>query len=123
MANTAGLKNLATKLIGTQGNSQVVQIRRVTDGAAGATPWKPASPTSADESVNGTVLAISDEKVDGTLVQRGDRLVLIAAQDVKNGKPTTADSIVIGGAQHKIINMEVVGPSGDDILYKVQVRQ
>lgn len=121
MADVSAFKTLATDLL-TE-NGQTIQIRRVTDGAAGSTPWKPGAPTTADESVFSAVFQIKDEKVDGTLVQRGDRLALISAADVTGAPPNTSDLLVIGGVAHKIIMVENVSPSGDDVLYKVQVRQ
>lgn len=120
MADVSGFKTLATDLLAQ--NGQTIQIRRVTDGALGSTPWKPGAPTTADESVFSAVFQIKDEKVDGTLVQRGDKLALISAADVTGGIPTTQDFLVIGGIVHKVIMVENVSPSNDDVLYKVQVR-
>lgn len=120
MADVSEFKTLATDLIAD--NGQTIQVRRVTDGALGATPWKPGAPTIADEDILSTVFAIKEDKVDGTLVQRGDRLALISAAALTGAKPTTADLAVIGGVAHKIINVETISPSGDDVLYKLQVR-
>jgi len=120
VADVTAFKDLATSLL--TGNGQIIQIRRLTDGAVGATPWKPAAPTSADESVYSAVFQIQDEKVDGTLVQRGDRLALISAQDVTGAAPTTADFLVIQSVQYMIVNVETINPSADAVLYKVQVR-
>lgn len=121
MADVSSFKALASSLI--QANGQQVQIKRVTDGAVGSTPWKPAAPAEALETVYGAVLGIKDAKTEGTLVQRGDRLVLVSAVDVTGPAPTTADYVLIGGVQHKIVDVDVVSPSGDDVLYKLQVRQ
>lgn len=121
MADVTPFKQLATKLLAE--NGQTIQIRRVTDGAVGSTPWKPGAPTTADESVLSAVFGIKDEKIDGTLVQRGDRVALISAADVVGAAPNTADLLVIGGVAHKIINVDTISPSNDDVLYKVQVRQ
>lgn len=121
MADVSAFKTLATDLL--TANGQTIQIRRVTDGAVGSTPWKPGAPTTADEAVFSAVFQIKDEKIDGTLVQRGDRLALISAADVSGGVPNTSDLLVIGGNAHKIINVETISPSNDDVLYKVQVRQ
>jgi hypothetical protein len=120
VADVSGFKTLATNLLAE--NGQTIQIRRVTDGAVGSTPWKPGTPTTADEAVLSAVFGIKDEKVDGTLVQRGDKLALISAADVTGGIPTTKDFLVIGGVVHKVINVENISPSNDDVLYKVQVR-
>lgn len=120
MADVSAFKTLATDLLAE--NGQTIQIRRVTDGAVGATPWKPGAPTTADEDVFSAVFAIQNEKIDGTLVQRGDRLALVSAAALTGAAPTTADLAVIGGVAHQIMNVETISPSGDDVLYKLQVR-
>lgn len=121
MADVSEFKTLATDLLAD--NGQAVSIRRVTDGAPGATPWKPGAPTTADETVFSAVFQIKDEKVDGSLTQRGDKLALISAADLTGSPPNTSDFLVIGGVVHKVVNVETISPSGDDVLYKVQVRQ
>jgi hypothetical protein len=121
VADVSAFKTLATDLLAA--NGQTIQIRRITDGAVGSTPWKPAAPASADESVLSTVFQIKDDKIDGTLTQRGDRLALVSAADLTGAVPGTADFLVIGGVVHKIVNVETISPSGDDVLYKIQVRQ
>lgn len=121
MADVSQFKLLATNLL--QSNGQQIQIRRVVDGAPGATPWKPGAPTTTNETVFSAVFQIKDEKADGTLTQRGDKQALISGADVKNGIPTTADYLVVGGVQHNIISVENISPSGDDVLYKVLIRQ
>lgn len=120
MADVSGFKTLATDLIAE--NGQTIQIRRVVDGAVGSTPWKPAAPSVTNEDILSTVFQIKDEKIDGTLIQRGDRLALISAEQLTGALPTTADLAVIGGVAHQIVNVETISPSGDDVLYKLQVR-
>lgn len=120
MADVSNFKSLASRLI--QKNGQQVQIVRIADGVPGSTPWKPGAPSESSETVLATVFDIEDEKVDGTLVQRGDKLALISAADVTGARPTTADFLVIGGVRHKVINLKTISPSDDDVLYKLQVR-
>lgn len=121
MADVSQFKLLATDLL--KNNGQQVIVRRFTDGAPGSQPWKPAAPTEADETVFSAIFQIKDEKVDGTLTQRGDRQALISAADLTGPVPTTADFLVVGGVPHKIIMVENISPSGDDVLYKVIIRQ
>jgi len=121
VADVSQFKLLATDLL--TGNGQQVTIRRVTDGAVGSTPWKPAAPSESDETVFAAIFQIKDEKIDGTLTQRGDRQALISAADVSGAIPNTADFLVVGGVTHKIIMVENISPSGDDVLYKVIIRQ
>lgn len=121
MADVSAFKLLATDLL--TANGQQIQVRRVTDGALGSTPWKPGAPTSADETVFSAIFQIKDEKVDGTLTQRGDKQALISAADLTGAIPNTSDFIVVGGVPHKVITVENISPSGDDVLYKVIIRQ
>jgi len=121
VADVLEFQQLATALLASDG--QPIQIRRIADGLPGATPWKPAAPTITNETVNSAVFQIKDDKVDGTLTQRGDKLALISAADLTGAMPTTADFLVIVGVVHKVISIENISPSGDDVLYKVQVRQ
>jgi len=121
VADVSEFQELATDLLASDG--QLIQIRRVTDGAVGSTPWKPAAPTVADETVYSAVFQITDDKVDGTLTQRGDSVAYISAADVVGAAPTTADFLVIGTIPMKVISLETISPSGDDVLYKVLVRQ
>lgn len=121
MADVSEFKTLATDLLADNGQS--IQIRRVTDGVPGSAPWKPGAPTQADETVFSAVFQIKDEKVDGTLTQRGDKLALISAADLTGAVPNTSDFLVVGSVVHTIVSVETISPSGDDVLYKVQIRQ
>lgn len=121
MADVSAFKLLATDLLAN--NGQPIQVRRVTDGVPGAQPWKPGAPTQADETIFSAIFQIKDDKVDGTLTQRGDKQALISAADLTGAVPNTSDFLVVGGVQHKIIMVETISPSGDDVLYKVIIRQ
>jgi len=57
--------------------------------------------------------------IDGTLIQQGDRRVMIAAT---GPKPLTADKLDILGTVHRIISVREAGPSGVALYYFAQCR-
>lgn len=57
--------------------------------------------------------------IDGTLIQQGDRRVMMAAT---GPKPTTADKLTVSGVVHRIISVRESGPSGVALYYFVQAR-
>lgn len=57
--------------------------------------------------------------VDGTLITREDRRVLIPATVEK---PDTSDRLVIAGKEHRIISVMELAPSGEPIYFEVQAR-
>lgn len=57
--------------------------------------------------------------IDGTLIQQGDRRVMLAAT---GPKPSTADRLDILGVEYRIISVRETGPSGVALYYMVQCR-
>ena len=57
--------------------------------------------------------------VDGTIIQQGDRRVMLAAT---GPKPTTADRLKIAGVTYRVISVRETGPSGVPLYYFVQAR-
>jgi hypothetical protein len=57
--------------------------------------------------------------IDGTLIQVGDRRVMVSA---RGPKPTTADRLVIGAVTYRIISVRETGPSGVALYYVCQAR-
>lgn len=54
----------------------------------------------------GVVLDYEDSEVDGTIVQRGDRQVLLIADTFPNVVPSTTDRITAEGRTYNVINIE-----------------
>lgn len=60
--------------------------------------------------------------IDGTIIQRGDKFLLLAAQAVD--KPSLGDIIYTAdGEEFLVKNVETVSPGNLDVLYRVQVRR
>jgi hypothetical protein len=57
--------------------------------------------------------------IDGTLIQQGDRRVMLAAT---GPKPSTADRLNILGTVYRIISVREAGPSGVALYYFAQCR-
>lgn len=53
-------------------------------------------------------------------VQLGDVLLLVSGADLE--KPDSNDTVVLDGKEWGVKHIVNVAPSGDDILYKIQIR-
>lgn len=87
--------------------------------------------TSSGPVANGEVMLVSgsclfeeynDRDIDGTVIQRGDRRMLLALDD-KTIVPTTAHTITAGGQEYSIQNVGTLAPGGIAIMYTLQVRR
>lgn len=83
-------------------------------------PWDepPQAPGPVD--LPAIVTMFPQRLIDGTLIQAFDRKVMIAAQGTK---PSTADTLMIGGETYRIINVEETAPSGVALFFTVQARK
>ncbi len=110
---TIALASLASEV--GDGVFDVAIIRPTGDPAQ---PW--LAPTSSDTiPVVANVQMYSRNLVDGTLIQAGDRKVMIAAD---GPVPTTADKLRIAGKDYSIVNVEPYEPQGVALYYIVQAR-
>lgn len=128
----AALRQATLELIddATDATSGLVTIRRISQGAPGATPWKPAAPTVTDEVVPAVVTEPSEAKrregdsregAAATLVAQAAYRVLIADAAMEGAAPTTADLVVIAGSTYKVLAVETVAPGGVALLHKLEV--
>lgn len=117
-----GQINVAQKLIDKFG--QTLIICRVTDAARvdPADPGILGTPTITDFTVTGVFVGFELQQINGTTIQRGDQLVLVAAKNLTI-EPTSKDTIVRDGEKWEIVSVEKVDPNGEKILFKLQVRQ
>lgn len=53
-------------------------------------------------------------------VQLGDVILLVSGADLE--KPDTSDTVLMDGKEWGVKHIVNVAPSGDDILYKIQIR-
>ena len=60
-------------------------------------------------------------QIDGTIILRGDKLVIISGQS--SIIPSVNDKLKIDSKTYRIISVENITPGGASIIYKLQVRQ
>jgi hypothetical protein len=87
--------------------------------------YDPATGTSV---VTGTAYTVTAavfdypaQAIDGTLIQQGDKKVLLSAEDL-TVEPDVDDSITIGGTVHPIVRVRKISPSGETVLWELQAR-
>lgn len=103
-----------------------VTLRRTTQGA-----YNPSTGgMSAGTSINYTCLVVvteyNDFVIDGTLVKRGDKKLLVAAKDL-DVTPTVGDVFILNDGEWKIPDstgsVSTLAPAGIPVMYTVQVRK
>jgi len=111
-------KASAAKAIKKSGVAMTLNRKSTT---AATNPWEPPTETTTAYSCNGVITNYSAYEIDGTVIRRDDRKVLLAAGGLAV-VPTTADTLTIGGVELAIMHVEPIAPSNDPIIYTVQVR-
>lgn len=101
---------------------RLVTLRRVTAGTLDTATDTITGAGTTDATVKAVVLDYQQREIDGDMVIRGDKRVLIAAADLDSA-PAKSDRIIDGGVTYQIENVEIVGPGDTDLLYKLQVRK
>ena len=103
----SSIMTTAKSLINKFGKTMV----RITSVQSG-TEWNP----TVDEvptNITGVLTRYSDNQIDGTLIQATDEQIL------------TYDEVSIGDKidEYDVVNVHIISPANDKILYKVQVRK
>lgn len=84
-------------------------------------PYDPVT-TVTDHACQLAVMEYTDDKIDGTLIMRGDKLVYLSTAGLSI-EPGTTDRVVIGGEEHAIINVKPLSPSGLIVFWEIQSRR
>ena len=99
---------------------QAVTIRHRTAGA-----YDPATGavavTTTDETGRGVLRDYKTRHIDGTMILRGDKYVLLSPVGIT--APDTDDRIVIGGVDYAVVSIETEAPAGTALLHTVQIRR
>ena len=67
----------------------------------------------------GAIFGFSKAEIDGTLIERGDkRLVLEAVTTV----PAIGDAATVGGVVHRVMEVKPLNPGGTVVIYQLQLR-
>lgn len=112
-----GLATTATRLLTQKG--QTVTLRQQTAGAYDPATGAATVTTTNVTGIPAAVFGFKNMEVDGTLILKGDKKVLMAV----GTKPTKNDVVSIGGIDHAVLDVEEVSPAGTDVLYKLQCRR
>lgn len=110
------LKATASGLLSDKGQSMTLTTR--TPGAYD-TATSTAAITETTEPVYGAVFDYAARDIDGSLIKRGDKRVILEAS---TAVPTSTDTLTIGGVVHTIVEAVPVNPGGVVVIYKVQAR-
>lgn len=123
----------ATRLIAKFGGPAV--LRRYADAPLpdADKPWRRGSPTPADTSVNAVFLNFGDmgrageQYMPGTVIEEGDKLVLISGGDLAE-PPHLRDRLYRDGAGAddegwSIVQVQTLDPNGQQVLHQLQVRR
>lgn len=106
----------ADRLIKRYGQTGAIR-RTTTSGPA----YDPETVTT-DHPCQLAVMQYTDDKIDGTLIMRGDKLAYLSTAGLSI-EPSTADNVVIGGEEHAIVNVKPLSPAGLVVFWEVQARQ
>ncbi|MCF0055517.1 hypothetical protein [Dyadobacter sp. CY356] len=103
-------------------NGRPVILRRNTEGS-----YNPATDTftgtgNVDENPSALFTEYKQAEIDGTVIIRGDKKVLLADAAL-TAPPEYNDIIVDGSDEYKVINIFTVKPGDTSIIYKLQVRK
>lgn len=90
---------------------------------SGGDPWDPGSGTPVTVETNVTIVVseYAKSEIDGTLIQSGDRKVLMTA--IAGVEPKASDVLTISGAAYTVINAMPLDPAGIAVMYEVQARR
>lgn len=115
MSFYGSLADTAKKLIADKGRT--VTLR------SGSPVYDPITDTmtggTTDTEVKAVFTAFRSDEVDGTLIQRGDKKVIVDAK----AAPQSGDAIIDGTTQYEIVDVMEVQPGEPTIIYKLQARK
>lgn len=81
------------------------------------TPYDPTL-TDTDTVVKGAVVDFNDSQIDGTLIQRGDKKIILQSDIVVNSKTKIIDESVT----YAVENNRIIKPGGTRLIQIIQVR-
>ena len=125
----ANFRLLAERLINENGRSFTLIRKDQGNPTDPAMPWRSSTEVSEISfAVVGVFIEFEKDEVDGTIVKRGDKRLLIAAKDIDDQAPANTnvedyDEITDGTVAYRIINAQVIEPGSLRIMYDLQVRQ
>ena len=116
MISASKMAAVALKLITNAG--QDVTLTKLTAGTFSGVLGGYTGQTSTDYTVKAYLDNYKDSMIDGTMVQRGDRLAYIA-----NTEQPLIDNVVTASTiDYKVLNVKSINVGGTVVLYEAQLR-
>lgn len=94
---------------------------RLTDAAFDPATGE-STPRNTDSEAFGLFTEFEERQVDGSVVQTGDKLLLIAAEGLK-AMPTPGYKVIDGADVWNVEHLSTVQPGPTAVLYKLRIRQ
>lgn len=110
----------ALSLLGEFG--QAVTITRTTSGGYDPAAGGITAPTTASQSGSAVVREYARQHVDGTLIQAGDKRVILSASGLSFA-PAPGDSVTAGGDVLQVVSVIERNPAGTPLVYELQGRR
>lgn len=102
---------------------QTVTLQRAADDGTYNPATGTATTTTTTITYRGMVQAYKDYQRDGTIIQVGDRrLVLDASCKTASQEPRVGDSVIVGGATYQILSVDNGSEGETTLIYGCQVR-
>lgn len=76
--------------------------------------------TPTDYKAWGAAFAYTGKEIDGERIVAGDMRVLL---ERSQAVPKVGDTVLLASGLWRVLSVELVSPSGIDVIYKLQVRQ
>ena len=112
------LQATATRLLIDKGQ-RITYVQRAA-GAYDPTTGEVSNTETNFSGIPAAVVNFKNSEIDGTMVLKSDRKVLMGAGVVV---PEATGLLLIGGVTYAIVDVEAVTPAGTDVIYKVQARR
>lgn len=98
-----------------------ITLKRITTGA-----YNPATSSATQSSVNhsfkGMILNYTNREIDGSLILRGDRKIVLAAKGA-TVVPVISDQISVDSEVLKVVDVRQIEETGVDVVYICQCRR
>lgn len=98
------------------------QAVAITHNSAGS--YNPATGSAAITTITqagiGAVVDYVANQIDGTLIQRGDKQLLLATHNIS--APQLDDLVTTGGVTYAIKHVTTLAPAGLSVIYECQLR-
>ena len=118
MSFYTSMQATATRLLIDKGQ-RITYVQRVS-GVYDPTTGETVTTETSHPGIPAAVVSFKNAEIDGTLVLKSDRKVLMGAGVVA---PQTTGLLIVGGDTFAIVDVEAVTPAGVDVIYKVQARR